>query len=132
MCIRDSLLFAPLLPFTGCKSAPGPEGGGDYAASIQQIVGSQSLAALRWPCLLYTSVSEGGSYVAYPLDWGVSYTLPTTTEKAVPDIAIRGVTGNRTEFVHLFSYLNGHYTATGCNALWDKNEMGDVVISACK
>ena len=50
----------------------------------------------------------------------------------MPDIAIRGVTGNRTRVAHLFSYLNGHYTATGCNALWDKNEMGDVVISACK
>ncbi len=43
------LLFAPMLPFSGCKSAPGPEGGGDYAASIQQTVGSQTLAVLRWP-----------------------------------------------------------------------------------
>jgi hypothetical protein len=36
------------------------------------------------------------------------------------------------EFVHLFSYLNGHYVATGCNALYDKNDMGDITISACK
>ena len=43
------LLFAPLLPFTGCKSAAGPEGGGDYAAAIQQIVGSPKLDSLRWP-----------------------------------------------------------------------------------
>jgi hypothetical protein len=50
----------------------------------------------------------------------------------VPDIAIRGSAGGRMEFVHLFSYLNGRYVATGCLALYDKNDMGDVTISACK
>jgi len=125
-----------------CQKCNGQEPGGRVGAVMIKLgtLGTAALVTSYSPdhcgdtgsCAIWIFVSEGGSYVAYPLDWGVSYTLPTTTEKAVPDIAIRGVTGNRTEFVHLFSYLNGHYTATGCNALWDKNEMGDVVISACK
>ena len=139
--VSGSLLKAIREKFE-CQKCNGQEPGGRVGALMVKLgaLGPAALVTSYSPdhcgdtgsCSIWLFYSEGGAVTSYQIDWGASFTLPTTTPKPVPDIAIRGVTGDRREFVHLFSYLNGHYIATGCDALWDKNDMGDVAISACK
>ena len=122
-----------------CKKCNGQEPGGRVGAAMLKL-GSLGQAALATSyasdhcsdngnCAIWLFSAQGEPQ---PLDWGVSYAIVTTSAKPVPDIAIRGSAGGRREFAHLFSYVNGQYVATGCNALYDKNDMGDITISACK
>jgi hypothetical protein len=122
-----------------CKKCNGQEPGGRVGATMLKL-GELGAAALvtsyaadhcndNGNCAIWLFPAQGEPR---ELDWGVSYAVVTTATKPVPDIAIRGMSGPRNEFVHLFSYVNGHYAATGCLSLYDKNEMGDVTISACK
>jgi len=139
--VSGSLLKAIREKFE-CQKCNGQEPGGRVGAVMIKLgaLGPAALVTSYSPdhcgdtgsCSIWLFYSEGGAITSYQIDWGASFTLPTTTLNPVPDIAIRGVTGDRREFVHLFSYLNGHYIVTGCDALWDKNDMGDVTISACK
>ena len=139
--VSGSLLKAIRETFE-CQKCNGQEPGGRVGAVMIKLgaLGPAALVTSYSPdhcgdtgsCSIWLFYSEGGAITSYQIDWGASFTLPTTTLNPVPDIAIRGVTGDRREFVHLFSYLNGHYIVTGCDALWDKNDMGDVTISACK
>jgi hypothetical protein len=122
-----------------CKKCNGQEPGGRVGATLLKL-GTMGQAAIvtsyspdhcddNGSCAIWLFPPQGEPQ---PLDWGASYVVLTTSSKPVPDIAVRGMTGQRTEFVHLFSYLNGRYVATGCDALRDKNDMGDVVVSACR
>jgi hypothetical protein len=122
-----------------CKKCNGQEPGGRVGAAMLKLgsLGQAALATTYAPdhcndsgnCSIWLFSAQGEPR---QLDWGISYAIVTTSAKPVPDIVIRGSTGGRMEFVHLFSYLNGQYVATGCAALYDKNDMGDVTISACK
>jgi hypothetical protein len=122
-----------------CKKCNGQEPGGRVGATLVKLgtMGQTALVTSYSPdhcddngnCASWLCPPQGEPQL---LDWGASYVVLTTSSKPVPDIAIRGMTGRRTEFVHLFSYGNGRYVATGCDALRDKNDMGDVELSACK
>jgi hypothetical protein len=136
--VSGALLNAVRAKFE-CKKCNGQEPGGRVGATLVKLgaLGQAAIVTSYAPdhctdtgnCSLWLFTAQGEPQ---QLDTGVSYAIVTTSDKPVPDIAIRGMTGDRTEFVHLFTYLNGRYKATGCLALRDKNDMGDVTISACR
>jgi len=122
-----------------CKKCNGQEPGGRVGGTMLKLGAAGQVALVasyaadhcndNGSCAIWLFPAQGEPQL---LDWGASYALVTTSNKPAPDIAVRGSAGGRLEFVHLFSYANGRYIAIGCDALYDKNDMGDVTISACK
>jgi hypothetical protein len=121
-----------------CKKCNGQEPGG-RAGAVMLKLGAAGAWALATSYAADHCNDEGACAIwLFPpqgepqqLDWGTSYAVVTSGGKPVPDIAIRGSAGGRREFVHLFRYDNGRYVASGCDALVDKNDMGDVSVGPC-
>jgi hypothetical protein len=82
-------------------------------------------------CAIYVFYLKDGTFTSEQLDQGTHYTLIKSSD-AIPAIATRARTGAKTEIVHRHAFTGTQFAKTGCDALYDKNDMGDVDASACK
>jgi hypothetical protein len=82
-------------------------------------------------CAIFVFYAKDGTFTSEQLDQGTHYTLIKSSD-AVPAIATRARTGPKNELVHRSAWSGTTFAKTGCNALYDKNDMGDVDVSACK
>ena len=82
-------------------------------------------------CAIWVFYPKAGDFASEQLDQGTHYTL-IKSQNPIPDIATRSRTGPKTEIVHRSAFSGTSFAKTGCDALYDKNDMGDVDVSACK